>query len=127
VGPASASSSPDSVAIEIRDGTKRLKQEIYPFFLIRYAPSITCEGRLLAELGQPYTEKIIHFISPPFRYCSDYRVEVSSPKEKFPDQDRRLKIEVNIGEGMDYILIGRDWQEAFQLIFEADKMIIKER
>jgi len=53
-------------------------------------------------------------------------VKVSSPHQKFSPQNRRLKLEVDVGKEMDYILIGRDWQEGFRLIFDAERMIIKE-
>jgi len=52
-------------------------------------------------------------------------VKVSSPNRKFPPQDRRLKLEVDVGKEMDYILIGRDWQEGFSLTFEAQRMNIE--
>jgi hypothetical protein len=74
---------------------------------------------------QPYTEEIIRFISPPFQYSDDYTVEIRSPTEKFPPQDRRLKLDVDVGSEMDYILIGRDWQEQFELTFTAKTIIIK--
>jgi len=44
---------------------------------------------------------------------------------------KQLKLEVDVGKKMDYklswpfILIGRDWQEGFKLIFDAERMIIK--
>ena len=52
-------------------------------------------------------------------------MKVSSPNRKFPPQDRRLKLEVDVGREMDYILIGRDWQEEFNLTFEAQRTIIE--
>jgi len=113
------------VGIEDEDGN-HVERKITPFFLTSYAPSITCEGQLLAsEAYQPHTEQIIGFISPPFQYCDDYNVKVSSPYQKFPPQDRRLRLEVDVGKEMDYILIGRDWQKGFRLIFDAERMIIK--
>jgi hypothetical protein len=120
--------SPNLLVIGIEDENgNRLERTIAPFFLTSYAPSITSEGRLLArEAYQPHTEKVIDFISPPFQYCDDYTVKVSSPSQKFPPQNRRLKLEVDVGKEMDYILIGRDWQEGFQLLFEMEKIIIKE-
>jgi len=45
-------------------------------------------------------------------------VEVCSP------ENRRLKLEVDVGTEMDYILIGRDWQEGFRCTFEAQKIIL---
>jgi hypothetical protein len=51
-------------------------------------------------------------------------VEVCSSGEKFPPLNRRLKLEVDVGREMDYILIGRDWQEEFELTFEAERIII---
>lgn len=97
--------SPDPLYLGIEDeeGNKVVK-EITPFFLTNYAPSITSEGQLLAqEEYQPHTEQVIDFISPPFQYCDDYTVKVSSPDQKFPAQDRRLKLEVDVGKEMDYI------------------------
>jgi len=121
--------SPDPLylGIEYMPGNKVVK-EITPFFLTNYAPSVTSEGNLLAqEEHQPATSQVIDFISPPFQYCDDYTVKVSSPLKKFPPQDRRLKLEVDVGKGMDYILIGRDWQEEFKLTFEAQRMIIESK
>ena len=113
------------VGIEDENGNK-VERTITPFFLTNYAPSVTSEGQLLAqEEYQPHTEQVIDFISPPFQYCDDYTVKVSSPLRKFPPQDRRLKLEVDVGKEMDYILIGRDWQEEFKLTFEAERMIIE--
>jgi len=119
--------SPDPllVGIEDEDGNK-VEMSIPPFFLTNYAPSITSEGQLLAqEEHQPHTEQVIDFISPPFRYVDDYTVKVHSPNDLFLPLNRRLKLEVDIGKGMDYILIGRDWQEEFSLTFEAQRMIIE--
>jgi len=116
----------EPIIIGVEDDKERLVRKIYPFFLVRYAPSITSEGRLLARSEhQPHTEEVIPFISPPFRYRSRYTVEVHSSREKF--QDRRLQLEVDVGQEMDYILIGRDWQEGFDILFKAEEMIIKER
>lgn len=116
----------EPIIIGVEDNKERLARKIYPFFLVRYAPSITSEGRLLSSPEfQPHTEGVIPFISPPFRYRSHYTVEVRSPREKF--QDRRLQMEVDIGQEMDYILIGRDWQKNFDLLFKAEEMIIRER
>jgi len=113
------------VGIEDENGNK-VSRTITPFFLTNYAPSVTSEGNLLSqEEHQPHTEQVIDFISPPFQYCDDYTVKVSSPDQKFPPQDRRLKLEVDVGKEMDYILIGRDWQEEFKLTFEAERMIIE--
>ena len=63
-------------------------------------------------------------------------MKVFSPDQPFPPQNRRLKLEVfasltddfvlrDVGKEMDYILIGRDWQEEFKLTFEAEGMIIE--
>jgi hypothetical protein len=30
-----------------------------------------------------------------------------------------------VGKEMDYILIGRDWQKGFRLLFDTERMIIK--
>ena len=119
--------SPDFLIVGIEDENgNKVKEAITPFFLTHYAPSITCEGQLLAsEEYQPHTEQIIDFISPPFQYCDDYTVKVSSPYQKFSPQNRRLRLEVDVGKEMGYILIGRDWQEGFKLLFEAERMIIK--
>lgn len=116
----------EPIIIGVEDNKERLTRKIYPFFLVRYAPSITSEGQLLARPEhQPHTEEIISFISPPFRYRSRYTVEVHSPREKF--RGRRLQLEVDVGAEMDYILIGRDWQEGFDILFKAEEMIITER
>jgi len=114
------------IRVGVEDSQAKLEALIFPFFLVKYAPSITSEGKLLSQY-QPYTEKVIPFISPPFRYHSKYTVEVRSPGEKFPLQDKRLKLEVDVGQEMDYILIGRDWQEGFDILFKAEEMIIIER
>jgi len=114
----------DPIVVRIEDGKDGVERIISPFFLTKYAPSITCEGRLLSR-DQPHTEEIISFISPPFHYRSRYTVEVHSPRERF--QSRRLQLEVDVGQGMDYILIGRDWQEGFDILFKAEEMIITER
>jgi len=119
--------SPDPLYLGIEDeeGNKVVK-EITPFLLTNYAPSVTSEGHLLAqEEYQPLTSQVIDFISPPFQHCDEYTVKVFSPDQPFPPQNRRLKLEVDVGKGMDYILIGRDWQEEFKLTFEAERMIIE--
>jgi len=119
--------SPDILLVRIEDEDgNQVERKIMPFFLTNYAPSVTSEGQLLAsEEYQPHVERVIDFISPPFQYCDDYTVKVYSPKQKFSPQNRRLKLEVDVGKEMDYILIGRDWQEGFKLLFEAERMIIK--
>jgi len=77
------------VGIEDKDGNK-VKETITPFFLTSYAPSITSEGQLLARPEyQPHTERIIDFISPPFQYCDDYTVKVSSPYQTFSFRKRK--------------------------------------
>jgi len=120
--------SPEPIALSVSDGTENFEKLIMPFFLTAYSPSITSEGRLLASSEyQPYTEEVIHFISPPFQYCDKYTVKVHSPIEKFLPQNRRLKLDVDVGEGMDYILIGRDWQEEFELTFTAETIIIERK
>ncbi len=120
--------SPDFLIVGIEDENgNKVKEAITPFFLTSYAPSITSEGQFLAKSeNQPHTERVIELISPPFQYCGDYTVKVSSPYQKFSPQNRRLRLEVDVGRGMDYILIGRDWQEGFKLLFDAERMIIKE-
>ena len=119
--------STDRIIVRIEGNGGRMERTIYPFFLMKYAPSITSEGRLLTRPAyQPHTEEILPFASPPFRYGEDkYIVEVCSPDEEFGPERRRLELEVNAGEGMDYILIGRDWQKSFQLVFEAERIIIQ--
>lgn len=118
--------SPVPIVIGVEDGKERMEEIISPFFLIGYAPSITSEGRMLSRPEcQPHNNEIIPFISPPFRYCSRYTVEVHSPREKF--QSRRLQLEVDVGQEMDYILIGRDWQEGFDILFKAEEMVITEQ
>lgn len=120
--------SPDAVVVRIGDEMEQLEKSIFPFFLTCYAPSITSEGRLLArEEYQPHTNEILRFISPPFQHRDDYTVEVCSPDEIFSPQNRRLKLEVDVGREMDYILIGRDWQEGFKCTFEAQKIILTSR
>ncbi len=59
-----------------------------------------------------------------FECQDDYTIEVRSPNEKFPTLRRRLRLEVDVGSEMDYILIGRDWQRWFDIIFKAEEMII---
>jgi len=118
--------SPHPLLIGIEDeNDNKVEKMITPFFLTKYAPSITSEGKLLArEEHQPHTDQVIDFISPPFKYCDDYTVKVSSPNQKFPSLSRRLSLEVDVGKEMDYILIGRDWQKEFELTFEAQRIII---
>ena len=36
-------------------------------------------------------------------------------------------MEVNTGEEMDYILIGRDWQKGFSILFKAEEMVIQKQ
>jgi len=80
------------VGIEDENGNK-VERTITPFFLTDYAPSITSEGQFLAKSEyQPHTEQVIDFVSPPFQYCDDYTVKVSSPGQKFTPQNRRLKL-----------------------------------
>ena len=120
--------SPDAVIVRIGDGKEQLEKSIFPFFLTCYAPSITSEGQLLARKEyRPYTREVLRFISPPFQHHNDYTVEVCSPDEIFSPQKRRLKLEVDVGKEMDYILIGRDWQEGFKCTFEAQKIILTNR
>jgi hypothetical protein len=47
-------------------------------------------------------------------------MKVFSPEQKFPPQSRRLKLEVDVGKEMDYILIGRDWQEGLSCFFDTN-------
>lgn len=54
---------------------------------MRYAPSVTGEGQMLAE-DQPYNEEVLPFISPPFHHHDDYMVEIRSPLEPFSLQSR---------------------------------------
>ena len=111
------------MGIEDEDGNK-MERAIPPFFLTNYAPSITSEGSLLAQEEQPHTEQVVDFISPPFQHSDDYTVKVSSPNRKFPPLSRRLKLEVDVGKEMDYILIGRDWQEEFKLTCQEPRLIL---
>ena len=93
---------------------------------MKSAPSITSEGKLLSQY-QPHTGKTSDFLCPPFEYQDDYTVEVCSPDEKFPTLRRRLRLEVDVGSEMDYILIGRDWQRWFDILFKAEEMTISSR
>jgi hypothetical protein len=114
------------IKVGVEDGKQSLEGIIWPLCLIKHAPSITCEGRLLSEPRyQPHTQGVIPFISPPFQYRDDYTAEVRSPDGEFPKEKRRLKLEVNTGQDMDYILIGRDWQRWFDLLFKEEEIIIK--
>ncbi|MCK4390537.1 MAG: hypothetical protein KAV83_09910 [Desulfobacterales bacterium] len=120
--------SPDAVIVRIGDKMKQLEKNIFPFFLTFYAPSITSEGKLLARKEyQPHTSEILRFISPPFQHHDDYTVEVCSPDEIFLPKNRRLKLEVDVGNEIDYILIGRDWQQGFKCTFEAQKIMLMNR
>ena len=115
----------DLIMVGVRDDKSKLEWPVLPFFLTRFAPSITCEGKLLSqEELQPYTGEVVDFICPPFEYHNDYMVEVRSPDVLFPPLKRRLKLEVNTGLDMDYILIGRDWQRWFDILFKEGEMII---
>ena len=118
----------DLIMIGIQDDRNKVENVVHPFFLAKSAPSITCEGKLLSlkEL-QPYTGKAVDFICPPLKYLDDYMVEVHSPEEDFLPLERRLKLEVNTGLDMDYILIGRDWQRWFDILFKPTEMIIMSR
>jgi hypothetical protein len=120
--------SPDAVIVRIGNRMEQLEKSILPFFLTCYAPSITSEGRLLVrEEYQPHNSEILRFISPPFQHYDDYTVEVCSPNEIFSPENRRLKLEVDVGREIDYILIGRDWQAGFKCTFEAQKIILTNR
>ncbi|MBM3235640.1 hypothetical protein FJZ31_05010 [Candidatus Poribacteria bacterium] len=102
-----------------------MERPIYPFFLTKFAPSITSEGKLLSqEEYHPHTKKAVDFICPPFEYHDDYTLQVRSPNEEFVPLKRRLKLEVNVGLEMDYILIGRDWQKEFAILFKAEEITI---
>lgn len=113
----------DTIIVVVEDENGRLEGPVYPLFLTAFALSITSEGKLLSQY-QPHTEKISDFLSPPFECQDDYTIEVRSPNEKFPTLRRRLRLEVDVGSEMDYILIGRDWQRWFDIIFKAEEMII---
>ncbi|MBM3237813.1 hypothetical protein FJZ31_16110 [Candidatus Poribacteria bacterium] len=116
----------DLIMIRIQNGEGRVENAIHPFFLTQFAPSITNEGKLLS-LAQPYRKKETDFLCPLLEYRDDYTVEVYSPYEEFPPLRRRLKLEVDTGQEMDYILIGRDWQEEFEVIFKSEKIIIRRK
>jgi len=116
------------IRIGVEDGHDRSEALVFPFCLVQYAPSITSEGRRLSQLEhQPYAEDVVQFISPPFRHRDDYTVEVSAPGEEFSPWNRRLKLEVDIGREMDYVLIGRDWQKNFSILFRAEEMVIQKQ
>jgi len=118
----------DRIVIGVQDDKGRLEWAVLPFFLTKFAPSITCESKLLSRKElQPYTGKAVDFICPPFKYRNDYMLEVYSPDEDFSPLERRLKLEVNTGLDMDYILIGRDWQRWFDILFKPTEMIIISR
>jgi hypothetical protein len=115
----------DRIMVGVQDDNSKLEKSIFPFFLTEFAPSITSEGKLLSqERLQPYTEDLAKFICPPFEYHNDYTVFVCSPDEEFPLLKKRLKLEVDTGLDMDYILIGRDWQEEFDILFRAREISI---
>ncbi|HIE29491.1 TPA: hypothetical protein EYP66_19655 [Candidatus Poribacteria bacterium] len=113
------------IIVGVENDESRLERPIYPFFLTKFAPSITSEGKLLSqEEYHPHTQKAVDFICPPFKYHDDYTLQVSSPNEEFVPLKRRLKLEVNVGLEMDYILIGRDWQKEFDILFKAEEITI---
>ena len=63
------------IRIGVEDSNDKLEALIFPFCLIRYAPSITSEGKRLSQLEyQPHTEEVLRFMSPPFQYQGDYTV-----------------------------------------------------
>jgi hypothetical protein len=110
--------------VGVENDESRLERPIYPFFLTKFAPSITSEGKLLSqEEYHPHTKKAVDFICLPFEY-HDYTLQVRSPNEEFVPLKRRLKLEVNVGLEMDYILIGRDWQKEFDILFKAEEITI---
>jgi len=118
--------SSDLIMIGIEDEKgNRIEKITMPFVLVKYSPSVTSEGQLLSEFEQYHAEHIIDFISPLFQYRDNYTMEIHSPDEIFPLLDRRLRLEVDVGEMMDYILIGRDWQKVFKLTFESETLYIK--
>lgn len=118
----------DRIMIGVQDSPNRVEKAVFPFFLTRFAPSITSDGKFLSqERLQPYPENLAQFICPSFEYQDDYTVFVHSPDEAFPLLNRRLKLEVDTGLDMDYILIGRDWQEEFDILFRADEISIFSR
>ncbi|MFQ6043813.1 MAG: hypothetical protein ACE5PV_23410 [Candidatus Poribacteria bacterium] len=114
----------DLILIGIQDGKGTVEGAIHPFFLTQFAPSITSEGKALS-LAQPYRKGEADFLCPNLKYSDDYTIEVCSPYEEFPPLKRRLKLEVDTGQEMDYILIGRDWQEEFDVTFKSEKIIIR--
>jgi len=113
----------DLILISIQDDKRKVEGAVHPFFLTQFAPSITNEGKLLS-LAQPYRKRETDFLYPLLEYSDDYAAEVYSPYEEFPPLKRRLKLEVDTGQEMDYILIGRDWQEEFEVIFKSEEIII---
>ena len=49
-------------------------------------------------------------------------IDIERPTGKL---NRRLRLEVDVGEMMDYILIDRDWQKSFKLTFGSETLYVQ--
>lgn len=115
----------DLVKISIGDGHDAISAYIFPLVLVQYAPYITCEIEILRNYGPYKKDDIIDFISPTFRYSEDnYKVEIISPERVFHQEQRRLELEVHTGKNNSHVLIGRDWQSNFEVLFKQREAII---
>ncbi len=117
--------------ILVDDKNNPVKNTITPACLAKCAPVVTSEKNYLLSLQDTppfFTESIIPWISPVSNQINNYRVMIDSPNGNciHPkiNPPRRLKLSVHVGEDIDYILLGRDWQEAFEMTFLKDILII---
>lgn len=116
--------SPDPIRIEIGDEDDSVGKEVFPLALEKTSPSVFTEPEVLQEY-KPHSEMVIPFVSPSVS-GETYRVEIESPSQSWPQLERRLKLYVETGEGIDFVLIGRDWQDGFDVIFGSETIEIIE-
>lgn len=126
--------SPYSIDISLTDDDeKTIVQGINPYILEEYTPSVSCEARRLEKFqrdlrreGEDLSRQQAKFLCPWESDKTPYDVRFHTPTQKFPSSkiDRRLKLDINRGEDMNVILIGRDWQKEVDVSFTEKTLTI---
>jgi hypothetical protein len=102
---------------------------IRPCFDVCISLNIVAGRDLLMELGH-HCIKVRRWLSPGYSPKDDFTIEIMSPEDDFIHPalpiPRRLPLNVNDKQTLDYILIGRDWQNPFNITFYDNKILIED-
>lgn len=120
------------IDISIQDDSGDIvNYETMPYIQIQTAPSVACEPNEIYGLQAKFERedkslyrKYARFVIPNINRKDKFSAIFESSKENFTPLNRRLELVIDQGKNPPWILIGRDWQEAFNLNFGESSLTI---